>query len=324
MAFLEVIRLTKKYEEKEVVSSLNFNLPQQQKLAITGETGSGKSSLMKMIAGLLQPDQGNVFFEGNRVMGPLEQLLPGHPGIAYLSQDSELRNNYRMEELLEYANKRTAAEAEQLFRLCRIDHLLQRKNFEVSGGEKQRIALTRLLIGSPKLLLLDEPFSNIDLIHKKILKEVLEQISSTLGITCIITSHDPMDTLYWAEAIMVLQKGRIIQQDTPEKIYRQPVSEYVAGLFGAYNLFGPEEAVWPGGKQLHRLGDDQWLCRPEQIVLQQYNGEQPAATVKNIRFCGSFYEWELEMNGKSILARTLGKDFEVNDRVSISIRQSYF
>lgn len=322
MAFLEVIRLTKKYEEKEVVSSLNFNLPQYQKLAITGETGSGKSSLMKMIAGLLQPDQGNVFFEGNRVMGPLEQLLPGHPGIAYLSQDSELRNNYRMEELLEYANKLPVTESEQLFRLCRIDHLLKRKNNEISGGEKQRIALTRLLIGSPKLLLLDEPFSNLDLIHKKILKEVLEQISSTIGITCIITSHDPMDTLSWADEIKVLQKGKIMQQDTPEKIYRYPVTEYVAGLFGAYNLFGPEEAAWPGGKQLHRLGDDQWLCRPEQIVLQQYNREQPAATVKNIRFSGSFYEWKLEMNGKSILARTMGKDFEVNDRVSISIRQS--
>jgi iron(III) transport system ATP-binding protein len=324
MAFLEVIRLTKKYEEKEVVSSLNFNLPQYQKLAITGETGSGKSSLMKMIAGLLQPDQGNVFFEGNRVIGPLEQLLPGHPGIAYLSQDSELRNNYRVEELLEYANKLPVTESEQLFRLCRIDHLLKRKNNEISGGEKQRIALTRLLIGSPKLLLLDEPFSNLDLIHKKILKEVLGQISSTLGITCIITSHDPMDTLSWADEIKVLQKGKIIQQDTPEKIYRYPVTEYVAGLFGAYNLFGPEEAAWPGGKQLHWLGDDQWLCRPEQIVLQQYNREQPAATVKNIRFSGSFYEWKLEMNGKSILARTMGKDFEVNDRVSISIRQSYF
>ena len=117
-----------------------------------------------------------------------------------------------MEELLEYANKLPATEAASLYKLCRIDHLLKRKNDQLSGGEKQRIALARLLVGSPKLLLLDEPFSNLDLIHKNILKSVIEDIGERMKLTCMLTSHDPMDTLSWADEIIVRKDGQIIQQ----------------------------------------------------------------------------------------------------------------
>lgn len=231
MQFLKVEGISKKQGDSFVVKDIKFTQEKSQKIAISGETGSGKTTLLKIIAGLVQPDTGNVWFEGIPVDGPDFQLVPGHPAIGYLSQHYELKNNYRVEELLEYANKLPVAQAQALYDVCRISHLVKRRTDQLSGGEKQRIALARLLVGSPKLLLLDEPYSNLDPIHKQILKSVITDISEKLSVTCLLTSHDPMDTLSWADEIIVLKDGIILQKGTPQEIYHQPVDEYVAGLF---------------------------------------------------------------------------------------------
>ena len=157
------------------LENINFTQQKFEKIALIGETGSGKSTLLKTIAGLIQPTSGIILFDGEKVMGPDWQLVAGQKGIAYLSQHFELRNNYRMEELLMYANEFTQQEANELYRLCRIDHLMQRNSYELSGGEKQRVALARLLVTKPKLLILDEPYSNLDLIHRNSLKEIVEK-----------------------------------------------------------------------------------------------------------------------------------------------------
>jgi ABC-type sugar transport system ATPase subunit len=220
MEFLEVQSVSKTQGQQKVLDRVHFTLPVHQRLAIAGETGSGKTTLLKMIGGLVQPEEGQVIFEGQRIEGPEEKLLPGHPAIAFLSQHFELRNNYRVEELLGYANKKSDEEAFQLFRLCEIDHLLKRKTDQLSGGEKQRIALARLLVGTPRLLLLDEPFSNLDMIHKRTMKKVIENISRELGLTTILVSHDAGDLLSWSEQLILMQQGRIIQQGPPEEVYQ--------------------------------------------------------------------------------------------------------
>src|SRR6478752_3027013 len=98
--------------------------------------------------------------------------------------------------------------AKTVFEVCRISHLLKRKTDQLSGGEKQRIALARVLISYPKLLILDEPFSNLDLIHKNVLKSIIDDIGTQLQITCILASHDPLDTLSWADEMLVLRNGK--------------------------------------------------------------------------------------------------------------------
>ena len=118
------------------------------------------------------PTSGTILFDGKRVAGPEEKLLPGHKQIGYLSQHYELLTHYRVEELIWFENKLDETDAKQLFEICRIDHLLQRKTNYLSGGEKQRIALCILLVKQPELLVLDEPFSNLDPIHTNTLKEV--------------------------------------------------------------------------------------------------------------------------------------------------------
>jgi ABC-type sugar transport system ATPase subunit len=314
MQFLQVLSIRKQLSPSFTLGSIQFSQPQGKKISITGETGSGKSSLLRIIAGLLQPDAGNVFFEGNRVPGPDEKLLPGHPDIAYLSQDHELRNNYRMGELLEYANKIPADQALNLYRLCRIDHLLQRKNDQLSGGEKQRVALARLLVSSPKLLLLDEPFSNLDLIHKNILKGVIQDIAERLQITCMLTSHDPTDTLSWADEILVMRHGKLVQQATPTEIYSQPVDEYVAGLFGNYSLLDHDQAALfglsvPPGKKL--------LLRPEHIRLSETEGVD--AEIEGLVFRGGYTDLTIRTGKLLLHGITFQAQYKPGSRVQVSL-----
>jgi iron(III) transport system ATP-binding protein len=236
MQFLQVNDISKSFDSHPVIENIAFSQQAGEKLAIIGETGCGKSTLLKIVGGLIQPDSGEVWFRGSRVPGPSETLLPGHPHIAYLSQHFELRNNYRVEEILDYGNELQATEAEELYRLCEIDHLLERKtNIGLSGGERQRIALAKLLCRRPKLLLLDEPFSNLDRTHQQILKQIIDNISIQLGITMMQVSHDGPDVLSWADRILVLQHGKIVQNDTPEQVYFKPANAYAAGLLGAFN-----------------------------------------------------------------------------------------
>jgi ABC-type sulfate/molybdate transport systems ATPase subunit len=227
------------------LKDISFAQRKGRRLAIAGETGSGKSNLLKTIAGLATPPEGSIYFEGARVLGPLERLIPGHPGIAYLSQHFELWNNYHVEEILSYSNDLTPEDAAALYRLCHIDHLLERRTDQLSGGERQRIALARILVHPPRLLLLDEPFSNLDMIHKRTLKKVIGESASRFDITCILVSHDPRDILPWADELLVLRDGRLIRQGTPLDVYNRPLEEYTAALLGDYiqvngDYFRPE------------------------------------------------------------------------------------
>ncbi|MDE3251993.1 MAG: ABC transporter ATP-binding protein [Bacteroidota bacterium] len=316
MSLLTVSGLSKQYQQQFVVKEFSFSLDKGDKLAITGETGSGKSTLLKMIAGLIQPDKGNVYFEDIRVKGPLEQLLPGHPSIAFLSQHFELRNNYRMEELLEMANKLPAEEAATLFALCRIDHLLQRKNDELSGGEKQRVALARLLIGKPSLLLLDEPYSNMDPLHQQILEEVLMQLQDRLQLTIILTSHEPRDTLVWADRILVMKKGGLIESGKPEQIYHSPGSAYTAGLFGPFQVLFPYETEQLGAAIPEALRGKKLLIRPEQ--WQRGNGV--SGEIVATRFRGAFSEITLQIGDLRIQMLCMDTRLPTGEKMSITLK----
>ncbi|HEX2533809.1 MAG TPA: ABC transporter ATP-binding protein [Chitinophagaceae bacterium] len=290
MSFLQVAQLLRHAGGRPVVNNISFQQEQGQNMGIAGATGSGKSTLLRMIAGLIQPEGGSVHFEGRRVRGPEEKLMPGHPGIAYLSQYFELPPHFRMEEVLRYENRLEEPEADRLFRLCRIDHLLQRKSSQLSGGEKQRIALARLLITAPRLLLLDEPWSNLDKIHKDLLKAVVNDLQAELGLSCLLVAHDPADILSWAHHVLVIREGKLVQEGPPEAVYRQPADAYVAGLLGDYTSINPEKAALiPGliatGTRFLRP-DTLEFCRP---------GEGTEARAVSVRFFGAYYEWTLEI-----------------------------
>ncbi len=314
MTFLEVSHVSKLSDDRIILHDISFQQKQFQRLVIAGETGSGKSSLLKIIAGLMQSDQGDVFLKGEKVKGPDENLVAGHPQIAYLSQQFDLQKFLRVEQVLEYASSIPSKEAASIFSVCRIDHLLQRKTDQLSGGEKQRIAIARLLIGRPSLLLLDEPFTNLDMVVKGILKTVIDDIGKKLRITCIMVSHDPADTLAWADAIMVLKDGNVIQHGTPQQIYREPVNEYVAGLFGTYNLLTTGQQKIIGVK--HPVGNK--LVRPEEFRIRKSKTAN-RFHIDEVRFCGNLYEFKLTYRQLTVSVATTLDKYSVGDKVEISL-----
>ncbi|MDE3184371.1 MAG: ABC transporter ATP-binding protein [Bacteroidota bacterium] len=311
MALLEVQHIGKSGPDRIIVDDISFQQKKFQKIAITGESGAGKSTLLKMISAHVQPDSGTVIFNGERVTGPEEKLLAGHKDIAYLSQHYELHNNYVVKDLIWFQIKVDETAATQLFEICRISHLLERRTNQLSGGEKQRIALCMLLVKHPKLLVLDEPFSNLDPINKTTLKAVLEDITERLEITCLLASHDPNDTLSWADEIIVMKEGKMVQQGTPKQIYYHPENEYVAGMFGKYNLFTPGQALQFGINS----SEKDLILRPEHFRISNTASDGRKGTIEKISFWGSYYEAEVLAEDLRVVVRLMNSDFEVGEEV---------
>ncbi len=323
MALLKVSNISKQLAGVPIVDGVSFEQQYLQKIAIAGETGSGKTTLLKMIAGLIQPDQGRIVFKDKQVLGPDFKLIPGHPDIAYLSQYFELRNSYRVEELLSYANNLTDKMANAIFEVCMINHLVKRKTDQLSGGERQRIAIARLLIGSPKLLILDEPYSNLDLIHKNILKNVIREIGESMNISCLMVSHDPIDILSWADEIILMQAGKIVQQGKPEAVYRYPVNAYAAGILGNFQVLTPDlsdafrkiAGLEPTGKSI--------FVRPDYFnIVSAVAGIE--AIVKELFFLAGIYELELSIGDTIITIRTMLRHIKKGDHIFIALEKEIF
>ncbi|MBS1556912.1 MAG: ABC transporter ATP-binding protein [Bacteroidetes bacterium] len=303
MPLLAVKKISKKGVGTFQLKDVSLALESGQRLALVGETGSGKSTVMKIIAGLEDADAGTVALDGEPVKGPSGVLVAGHPRIAYLPQYFELQKFLRVEQVLDYSNHLSATQANNLFRYCKINHLLARRTDELSGGERQRIALCRLLISNPRLLLLDEPFSNLDRIMKQTLKDVLSEIEQRLKITIMLVSHDPQDTLAWADWMLVLKNGKVIQQGVPAELYRNPKNEYVAALLGDYAVSGKNEHI----------------TRPEDWKIEKNkNGN---GRVEAIALMGSYHLVRVKKGRDTIAVYSQNPKLKMGDTVKLELKK---
>jgi ABC-type sugar transport system ATPase subunit len=322
MALLEVSNISKQGEDF-TLSNINFNQRKLQKVVIAGETGSGKSTLLKLIAGLAQADEGEIIFDNKRVLGREEKLVPGHESIAYLSQHFELQKFLRVEQILTYANILSDAEANELYKVCQINHLLKRRSDALSGGERQRIGLAKLLISSPKLLLLDEPYSNLDMVHKNVLKSVIDDVITKYKTSVMLVSHEPADTLSWADKIIVLKDGNLVQQGTPEKIYHQPVSEYIAGLFGKYAMLSPEFLQPFFSKEKAKSIKKNMLVRPEYFQIVTKGSRTVTAQIVNVKFYGCYYEVDVRIKNQMLTITTTESKYMPGKKVYVSFSDKH-
>lgn len=315
MSFLQVSDVSKDGIDGIIIDGISFQQRRQQKIAIAGETGSGKSSLLKIIGGLLQPDSGAVYFEGHRVDGR-DALVPGHPHIAYLAQDFDLPKSLRVEQVLEYARKLSPAEQTHLYQICHIEHLLKRRTNELSGGERQRVAVARLLIAMPRLLLLDEPYTNLDRIHKMLLKRVIAEVSR-MGIACMMISHEPQELLSWADSLIILRHGKMVQRGSPQHIYHSPRNAYVASLLGTYT---PMSERTPGFGEYFKTTNvtGTRFVRPESLQL---SNQGVRGKVIAVRFLGTHYEVEVLCGDLIVVVMELNSTMKVGDEVHVELRE---
>jgi ABC-type Fe3+/spermidine/putrescine transport system ATPase subunit len=246
MPLFEVNNLSFSYKQLITIAPISFSLEKKQFLSILGESGSGKSTLLKLFAGLLPPNSGSIFIDSQVVLSPEKKLIPGHEFIKLVTQDYKLNPNFSLQENICY-QLRTFTKAYQqersnyLLDLFRIGHLAQQLPRNVSGGERQRTAFACALAETPKLLLLDEPFSNLDNINKEIVKEALRSLLLHEDSSCILVTHDLMDAISLSQLTMVIKNGQVQTIAPSQAILHETqneyVTEYIRAALAPYNTF---------------------------------------------------------------------------------------
>ncbi len=228
------------YDTKTVISDVNFNIEKGSNVAIIGESGCGKSTLLKLIYGLYDLNEGTIFWNSTPVLGPKYNLVPGMEQMKYLAQDFDLMPYITVAEnvgkfLSNIYPEQKKQRIQELLEMVEMTDFANTKAKYLSGGQQQRVALARVLALEPEVLLLDEPFSNIDSFRKGALRRNLFTYLKNKGITCIIATHDSIDALSFSDETIVMKEGKIIAHDVSPKIYLKPENKYVASLYGEVN-----------------------------------------------------------------------------------------
>jgi ABC-type Fe3+/spermidine/putrescine transport system ATPase subunit len=252
------------------VGQINLRIQQGEFVAILGESGSGKTTLLKLIFGLLSPTEGEVLFQGQKILGPEEKLIPGNEHMKMIAQNFDLNTYAKVYDNIASMLSNTDLEAKKLNTLAmmqalRIDHLAERRAVELSGGEQQRVAIARALITKPQVLLLDEPFSQVDVLMRKQLRADLKQLSKELGTTMILVSHDPLDGLSLADTLLVLKQGELLQKGTPTELIDKPANAYVAKLLGGANVLQAQDVNYI--LELQLASNQVLVSYPHEIVV---------------------------------------------------------
>lgn len=239
---LELRHISKTYPGSpgKAVDNVSFNVEKGEILALVGESGSGKTTLLRTIAGLEHPDEGSLVLSGE-VISEGKRAVPAHQrNIGMVFQDYALFPHMTIAENVGFGLKEKPASEkraiiEETLALTGLEEDLSKYPHQLSGGQQQRVALARALAPRPHILLLDEPFSNLDSILHDRVREDLRKIVKATGITTLLVTHHTRDALSMADRVAVIHKGHLLQLDTPVNIYTAPRSSYVAHLFGKYS-----------------------------------------------------------------------------------------
>ena len=248
--FLQAISVSKAYGGPEAsgVKQITLDIQPGKITAIIGESGSGKSTLLRLLYGLLSPDEGLVSFKNERIWGPEEKLIPGHDAMKMVTQHTDDLNLFarvwdNVAAMLPSTNVKLKEEkTEQVLTQLNMMHLAYKRVADLSGGEKQRVAIARAIITRPQVLLLDEPFNQVDTSFREGLQHDIRQIVKDTGLTVVMVSHDPAEVLSMADELIVLKHGRIVENGSPKSLYQSPLNLYTAELLTNCNVLNTEEA----------------------------------------------------------------------------------
>lgn len=330
---LQVKNIEKSFEKDvPVVRKTSFEVKENEIFALLGPSGCGKTTTLRLISGFEKLDKGEVFLEDNLLSSKSKHVAPQKRGIGFVFQDyalfphmSALDNvAFGLTKLPRYKRKVFAEEV-----LCRTgmgDHK-HKSPAELSGGQQQRVALARAIAPEPKLVLLDEPFSNLDAMLRDTTRKEVRAILKKAGMSAILVTHDQEEALSFADRIAVMNEGRIEQIGTPEEVYYKPRTKFVAQFLGRTNLFEANvedsDMIFTqiGCLKLNCRAKGQITCsiRPEHLTIEKANGQTLGCTrgiVVAREFKGHDITYHVDCKGERFIVHTDNRIlFEKNDEV---------
>ena len=264
---LELKEIKKSFTEGEaVLDNISLEISKGEFITLLGSSGCGKTTTLRIIAGLEQPDAGSVWLDGREVTG----LEPNQRNVNTVFQNYALFPHMNVAENIGYGLKlkkvpksEIRKKVSQMLELVQLEGYEKRKPSELSGGQKQRVAIARALVNNPKVLLLDEPLGALDLQLRRAMQIELKHLQKKLGITFIYITHDQEEAINMSDRIAVMRDGRIEQIGTPDEIYNHPKTSYVATFVGNANiLHGVAESI-QGQNAIVKIGNDKVIVKLE-------------------------------------------------------------
>jgi len=291
--------LSRRVADRQLLDGVDLTVEDGEIVAVLGPTGTGKTTLLRLIMGLDVPDGGAISWDDERLAVAGKNLrVPQERGFSLVFQDpillpfASVADNVHLG--VSHRDGQVRRRAEQLYELLGLEHLVRRAAWKLSGGEQQRVAMARSLMVRPRLLLLDEPFSNLDRPFKHRLYPRLGRFLAAEGTTTIVVTHDRQGAFFLSHRICVLGGGKLSRCEPPEALYRQPPDADAAALLGACNTLTPAEAAALFDLSPTGADTDQLLVRPEQLRLEA--SEPHHGTLTESRFHGFFRVYELQVD----------------------------
>lgn len=328
--YLEIENLSRAFDGKTVVSGLNLSMEQGEILCLLGASGCGKTTTLRMIGGFLKPDGGSIRLDGEDITElaperrPVSTVFQSYALFPHMSVVQNVMYGLKFQGLKRREAKKKAGEYLETVGLAdRAEAAVQK----LSGGQQQRVALARAMAVNPKVLLLDEPLSNLDAKLRIRMRDELKALQKKLGITMIFVTHDQEEAMALADRIAIMERGRLVQTGTPKEVYQKPAGAFVMEFLGT-----ADRIRLPGGAGL--------LVRPEDIEILEggaadegrKEGGFPAGpadaedrlflegTVIKSDYMGFYSQYLVKANGEEILVRDFSHSHEPGDRLSLSVR----
>jgi len=310
---IECRNLTKNYGTLTAVSDISLQLGENEFISVLGPSGCGKSTLLRLIAGLEVPSTGQVFLHDKEISGKKISLPPEHRKFGMIFQDFALFPHLSIEDNIAFGVNGSSSEklqkVKELLKLVDLSHLIKKMPHQISGGEQQRIAVARALAPNPRLILMDEPFSNLDNQLRQQLRLEIRDILKQEGVATILVTHDQVEAITFSDSVLLIREGKLVQTGTPEEIYQNPQTLWASSFVGEANHlqvewqapalktpFGFLDVPAAIGK-----GTQVLMVRPEDFVLISVDDGKANGVIKKVDFAGAVKIVSVELkNGDTI------------------------
>ena len=329
---IELENVTKSFGDNVILKDFDFKVKKDEFLTILGPSGCGKTTILRLIGGFEEPDEGKILFNGEDITNkePYERKINTVFQKYALFPHMNVYNNIAFGLNIKKMDKKIIKEkVKEVLKLVNLVGFENREIESLSGGQQQRIAIARALVNEPEVLLLDEPLGALDLKLRQAMQIELKRIQKSVGITFIYVTHDQEEALSMSDTVVVLNNGEIQQMDSPLNIYNEPKNAFVADFIGESNIIKAKmlsdfkvrflDYDFPCvDKGFNDMEDVEVVVRPEDVLLVDEN-YQIEGRVTSLVFKGVHYEMTVDVDGYSMLVQSTEKR-EVGDKTGIVIK----